>query len=74
MSTELIFGERIGRSAPIRLTVTGVLPNREGRLLLVQRADNGAWCLPGGGVDPGERVVEGWCARWRRRRASTSSP
>lgn len=58
MTTELIFGERIGRTAPIRLTVTGVLPDREGRLLLVRRADNGHWCLPGGGVDSGERVVE----------------
>ncbi len=58
MTTELIFGERIGRTAPIRLTVTGVLPDSEGRLLLVQRADNGHWCLPGGGVDSGERVVE----------------
>jgi 8-oxo-dGTP diphosphatase len=25
-----------------------------GRVLLVQRADDGSWCLPGGGVDPGE--------------------
>jgi ADP-ribose pyrophosphatase YjhB (NUDIX family) len=58
MSTEIIYGERIGRTAPIRLTVTGVLPDREGRLLLVRRADNGYWALPGGGVEPGERVVE----------------
>lgn len=58
MSTELIFGSRIGRTAPIRLTVTGALPDVEGRLLMVRRADNGHWCLPGGGVDSGERVVE----------------
>ena len=58
MSTELIFGEGIGRSAPIRLTVTGVLPDAQGRFLLVRRADNGQWVLPGGGVDSGERVVE----------------
>ncbi len=58
MSTELIFGERIARTAPIRLTVTGAIPDAEGRLLLVRRADNGRWCLPGGGVDSGERVVE----------------
>jgi ADP-ribose pyrophosphatase YjhB (NUDIX family) len=58
MSTELIFGERIARTAPIRLTVTGAIPDQEGRLLLVRRADNGYWVLPGGGVDSGERVVE----------------
>ncbi len=58
MTTELIFGERIGRTAPIRLTVTAILPDEKGRLLLVRRADNGHWALPGGGVDPGERVVE----------------
>ena len=58
MTTELIWGERIGRTAPIRLTVTAVLPDDEGRLLLVRRADNGHWVLPGGGMDPGERVAE----------------
>lgn len=56
--TELIFGERIGGTAPIRLTVTGVLRDSDGQFLLVRRADNGAWCLPGGGVEPGERVAE----------------
>ncbi|MDP9382309.1 MAG: NUDIX domain-containing protein [Chloroflexota bacterium] len=58
MATELIFGERIGRTVPIRLTVTCALPDAQGRLLLVRRADNGQWVLPGGGVDSGERVVE----------------
>ncbi len=27
-------------------------------MLLTKRADNGLWCLPGGGVDPGESVEE----------------
>lgn len=58
MATELIFGDHIARGVPIRLTVTGVLPDEQGRLLLVRRADNGHWVLPGGGVDSGERVVE----------------
>ena len=26
----------------------------DGRILLVQRADDGTWCLPGGHVEPGE--------------------
>ncbi len=58
MTTELIFGERIGSTAPIRLTVTCAMPDDDGRLLLVRRADNQHWVLPGGGVEPGERVVE----------------
>jgi 8-oxo-dGTP pyrophosphatase MutT (NUDIX family) len=28
------------------------------RLLLTRRSDNGEWCLPGGGVDAGERPAE----------------
>jgi ADP-ribose pyrophosphatase YjhB (NUDIX family) len=28
--------------------------DEHGRILLVRRADDGAWCLPGGHVDPGE--------------------
>lgn len=58
MTTELIWGERIARDVPIRLTVTAAMIDDRGRLLLVRRADNGQWVLPGGGVDPGERVVE----------------
>ena len=58
MTTELIFGERIGATAPIRLTVTCAMPDTDGRFLLVRRADNQHWVLPGGGVESGERVVE----------------
>lgn len=58
MTTELIFGDRIGRTAPIRLTVSAILPDKQGRILLIRRADNGQWALPGGGVESGERVVE----------------
>jgi 8-oxo-dGTP pyrophosphatase MutT (NUDIX family) len=28
------------------------------RLLLTRRSDNGEWCLPGGGMDAGERPAE----------------
>jgi len=30
----------------------------EGRILLTQREDSAAWCLPGGHVDPGESLAE----------------
>jgi 8-oxo-dGTP pyrophosphatase MutT (NUDIX family) len=39
-------------------SVTAVVRDPAGRLLLVHRADNGLWALPGGGVDPGESVSQ----------------
>jgi len=56
------FGDRVGRTAPIRLGVTAAILDPDGRLLLTRRADNGEWCLPGGAVDPGESLAEA-CAR-----------
>ena len=32
------------------------------KILLTKRTDNGRWCLPGGGMDPGESVEEA-CVR-----------
>ncbi len=54
--------------------VCGVVAlDAEGRLLLVRRADDGSWGLPGGGVEPGEswsdatrrecREETGWLVR-----------
>lgn len=44
----------------VRLTVSAVARSAEaaGAILLMQRADNGCWGLPGGHVEPGESVVE----------------
>ncbi|AKU19072.1 hypothetical protein VV02_18255 [Luteipulveratus mongoliensis] len=36
----------------------GAAVMRDGRLLLTRRSDNGLWCLPGGGVEAGERWSE----------------
>jgi ADP-ribose pyrophosphatase YjhB (NUDIX family) len=55
---EIVTGERVGRRAPLRLTVGCVLLDDRRRVLLMQRADNGRWALPGGGVEPGESVAE----------------
>lgn len=55
---EIVTGERVGREAPLRLTVGCVLFDARGRVLLMKRSDNGYWALPGGGVEPGESVTE----------------
>jgi 8-oxo-dGTP pyrophosphatase MutT (NUDIX family) len=39
-------------------SVTAVVLDDAGRLLLVHKTDNNLWALPGGGVDPGESVSD----------------
>lgn len=50
-------GKRIGRGAHQKIGAS-VAIMRDGRLLVTRRADNGLWCLPGGGVDAGETWSE----------------
>ena len=60
---KLLFGERIGKLGAIRLGCSAVIfDTTQNKILLTCRKDNGLWCLPGGGIDPGESVVEA-CAR-----------
>ncbi len=44
----------------VRLTVSAVARRRSGNgeILLIQRADNAHWGLPGGHVEPGESVAQ----------------
>ncbi len=44
----------------VRLTVSAVARRRggNGEILLIQRADNAHWGLPGGHVEPGESVAQ----------------
>jgi ADP-ribose pyrophosphatase YjhB (NUDIX family) len=58
----LVYGDRIGKLGRIRLGCSAMIFDAAGRLLLTRRTDNGQWCLPGGGIDPGESVTEA-CAR-----------
>lgn len=39
-------------------SVTAVVTNDAGELLLVHKTDNGLWALPGGGMDPGESITQ----------------
>ena len=53
------FGERVGRDGVLRPGASGLIFDaaRE-RILLTRREDNNRWCLPGGGMDPGESAAE----------------
>jgi 8-oxo-dGTP pyrophosphatase MutT (NUDIX family) len=57
--SKLIYGDRIGADARLAQGAAAIIfdENRE-KVLLTQRSDNGRWCLPGGGMDPGESASE----------------
>jgi 8-oxo-dGTP pyrophosphatase MutT (NUDIX family) len=46
------------RALGVRASVSAVIWDRRGRLLLQQRSDGGQWGLPGGSVEVGESVIE----------------
>jgi len=61
--THVIQGDRVGREGKIRLGCSAVIfDKKREKVFLTQRADNGQWCMPGGGVDAGESIEEA-CVR-----------
>jgi ADP-ribose pyrophosphatase YjhB (NUDIX family)/GNAT superfamily N-acetyltransferase len=56
LEMELELAPRGGACPQARLVPTAgvVIRDEKGRLLLVKRADDGTWCLPGGRLEPGE--------------------
>ena len=57
--SKLIYGDRIGadaRLAPGAATI--IFDESREKVLLTQTSDNGRWCLPGRGMDLGERASE----------------
>ena len=56
--TQILYGDRIGVQGKIRLGCSAAIFDEQGRVLLTKRQDNGQWCLPSGGVEPGESVAE----------------
>lgn len=56
--TQVLYGERIGKQGKIRLGCSASIFDEQGRIFLTRRADNGQWCMPGGGMEPGESVTE----------------
>lgn len=56
--TQIIYGPELGKEGKLRLGVSAIIFDREGKFLLTKREDNGQWCLPGGAVEAGESVAE----------------
>ena len=56
--TKVLYGERISRQGEVRLGCSAAIFDERGRIFLTRRADNGQWCLPGGGMEAGESVAE----------------
>ena len=54
---ERIFRGDLGMRTPL-LSVDGAVFDGSGRLLLIQRADNEAWAMPGGAAEVGETPAE----------------
>ena len=60
---KLVHGERVGRQARLRPGASAIIfDSSRQKVLLTRRSDNGRWCLPGGGMDPGESA-EDTCVR-----------
>lgn len=61
--TRILNGDRIGATAQLKIgAAAAIFDAQRDRILLTQRADNAQWCLPGGGMEPGESIVEA-CVR-----------
>ncbi len=54
-----IHGERVGKLASLHVGCSALIYDEtHTRILLTRRTDNGRWCLPSGGTEPGESVEE----------------
>lgn len=60
--TQVLYGARLGKQGKLRPGCSAAIFDEQGGILLTRRADNGQWCLPGGGMEPGESAAEA-CAR-----------
>ena len=57
--SRLIYGERVGKTAVLAPRASAIIfDEAREKVLLTRRADNGRWCLPGGGMEPGESAAE----------------
>jgi len=56
--TQVRYGDRLGKQGKIRLGCSAAIFDESQRVLLTKRHDNGQWCLPSGGLEPGESATE----------------
>ena len=57
----IIRGDRVGKQGRIAVGCSAaVIESIEQKILLVRRADNGLWAVPGGYMEPGESVTEAY--------------
>ena len=61
--------QKVGHDMLWLATAMGAVFDSDGRVLLGRRADNGAWTLPGGIIDPAEQradadLVDTWLESW----------
>jgi len=63
MMATIIEGKGIGAEVALKIgCAAAILDVSKEKLLLTRRSDNAQWCLPGGGMDPGESAAQA-CAR-----------
>jgi 8-oxo-dGTP pyrophosphatase MutT (NUDIX family) len=56
---KILYGERIGKTATLRVGASAIIfDESRQKILLTRRTDNGRWCLPGGAMDAGESAEE----------------
>ena len=59
---EIIKGDRVGKAGKLGVGCSAMVLDEIGRMLLVRRADNGRFAVPGGYMEAGESVSEA-CVR-----------
>ena len=56
---QIMTGHRVGQNGAIRVGCSAVIFDKDReKILLTRREDNNQWCLPGGGMEPGEDASE----------------
>ena len=56
---KIIIGNRIGQNGTIRVGCSAIIFDQQReKILLTRREDNNQWCLPSGGMEPGESANE----------------
>jgi len=50
--------EKIGHAMLLLPATAAIIRDKEGRVLLIRRGDGRGWSLPGGIMEPGERLAE----------------